>query len=45
MDSHFPDLERDVAARAGKARTALLFWLLGVPLPIILVIWLAKGCV
>jgi hypothetical protein len=28
----------------GKARTAILLWLLGVPLPIILIIWLLKGC-
>jgi hypothetical protein len=30
--------------RSGKARYALLLWLLGVPLPIILLIWLLKGC-
>ena len=36
---------RDLRARAGKARYALLLWLLGVPLPIILLIWLVKGCV
>ena len=28
----------------GKARSALLLWLLGIPLPIILLIWLLKGC-
>jgi hypothetical protein len=31
-------------SEAGKARSALLLWLLGVPLPIILLIWLIKGC-
>lgn len=30
--------------QAGKARTALLLWLLGVPLPVILIIWMIKGC-
>lgn len=30
--------------RAGKMRTGILLWLLGVPLPIILLIWLFKGC-
>ena len=29
----------------GKARYAILLWLLGVPLPIILLIWMVKGCV
>lgn len=29
----------------GKARYAILLWLLGIPLPIILLIWLIKGCV
>ena len=36
---------RNLRARAGKARYALLLWLLGIPLPIILLIWLVKGCV
>jgi hypothetical protein len=31
--------------QTGKARTALLLWLLGIPLPIILIIWMVKGCV
>jgi hypothetical protein len=30
---------------SGKARYAILLWLLGVPLPIILLIWMIKGCV
>jgi hypothetical protein len=30
--------------QTGKARTALLLWLIGVPLPIILIIWAVKGC-
>ena len=31
--------------RSGKLRSGLLLWLIGVPLPIILLIYLAKGCV
>jgi hypothetical protein len=30
--------------RAGKARTACLLWLLGVPIPVILLIYLLRGC-
>jgi hypothetical protein len=29
---------------AGKARTGILLWLLGVPLPLILLFFLIKGC-
>ena len=29
----------------GKFTTGLAFWLLGVPLPIILLVWLFKSCV
>lgn len=32
-------------ARSGKARTAILLWLLGVPIPLILLFFLIKGCV
>jgi hypothetical protein len=32
-------------APAGKARYAILLWLLGIPLPVILLIWAVKGCV
>lgn len=32
-------------SRAGKARTAILLWLLGIPIPIIILIFLVKGCV
>jgi hypothetical protein len=31
--------------REGKFTTGLAFWLLGVPLPIILLVWLFKSCV
>lgn len=31
-------------ARAGKLRTGCLLWLLGVPIPLILLIFLIKGC-
>jgi hypothetical protein len=30
--------------RTGKARTGILLWLLGVPIPIILLIFLIRGC-
>lgn len=30
---------------SGKVRHGLLLWLIGVPIPIILLIWLFKGCV
>jgi hypothetical protein len=33
-----------VASRPGKARTAILLWLLGVPIPIIILIFLLKSC-
>jgi hypothetical protein len=45
-----PDIIRTRLAAArrrheeGKLRTGLLLWLLGVPLPIILLIWAIKGC-
>jgi hypothetical protein len=41
MESNF----RDLPTQSGKARTGILLWLLGVPLPIILLIWAIKGCV
>lgn len=31
-------------ANQGKARTYLLLWLLGIPLPILLLILLFRGC-
>lgn len=31
-------------SRPGKARTAVLLWLLGVPIPIIILIMLIRGC-
>lgn len=30
--------------RPGKARTAILLWLLGIPLPLIIVFFLIRGC-
>jgi hypothetical protein len=30
--------------QAGKVRTGILLWALGIPLPIILIIWMVKGC-
>ena len=32
------------AAEAGRARTGILLWLLGVPIPIIIIIYLLRGC-
>lgn len=34
---------RDPGGEAGKAKTGILLWLLGVPIPIILLIWLLSG--
>jgi len=31
-------------ARVGKAKWGILMWLLGVPIPIILLIFLLRGC-
>jgi hypothetical protein len=30
--------------QAGKVRSGVLLWALGVPIPIILIIWALKGC-
>jgi hypothetical protein len=30
--------------QSGKVRTGCLLWLLGVPLPVILLIWAIRGC-
>jgi len=32
-------------ARAGKVRSSILLWALGVPIPIILLIALFRGCI
>ncbi|MGH7242713.1 MAG: hypothetical protein ACREJD_04790 [Phycisphaerales bacterium] len=32
-------------ARSGKARTAILLWLIGVPIPLIVLFFLIKSCV
>lgn len=31
-------------ARSGKISTAIILWILGIPIPIILLIFLIKGC-
>lgn len=33
------------SSRPGKARTAILLWLIGVPIPLIIVFFLIKSCV
>jgi hypothetical protein len=33
-----------IPSRPGKARTAILLWLIGIPIPIIILIFLVKGC-
>jgi len=33
------------ASRPGKARTGILLWLLGVPIPLIILFFLIKSCV
>lgn len=35
-----PAIDRE----SGKMRTGILLWLLGVPIPIILLIWLVSSC-
>jgi hypothetical protein len=30
--------------QSGKARTGILLWLIGIPLPLILLFYLVKGC-
>jgi hypothetical protein len=37
-------MSKHVQAESGKARTAILLWLLGIPLPVILLIFLLRGC-
>jgi hypothetical protein len=43
MKNHFPKLAALRARQEGKAGYILL-WLLGVPLPILFVIYLLRGC-
>ena len=31
-------------AQGGKVRTGVLLWALGVPIPIIIILWALKGC-
>lgn len=35
---------RRINTESGKVKTGILLWLLGVPLPILLLIWLLRGC-
>lgn len=37
-------MPRSLNPSSGKARTGLLLWLIGVPLPLILIFYLLKGC-
>jgi hypothetical protein len=37
-------MKRLLMHQAGKVRTGILLWALGVPLPLILIIWMVKGC-
>ena len=34
----------NIGARAGRAKTGILLWLLGVPIPVIILIMLVRGC-
>jgi len=36
-----PDIR---SRRSGKVKPMILLWALGIPLPIILIIWMVKGC-
>ena len=38
-------MKKELLVRSGKARTGILLWLLGVPIPIILLIFLVRSCV
>ena len=37
-------MSRKIQARAGKVKYALLGWLIGLPLPIILILLFFRGC-
>jgi hypothetical protein len=37
-------MNRDSWYQSGKVRPMILLWALGIPLPIILIIWLLRGC-
>ncbi len=39
-----PDVKQRVSQR-GKVRPLVLLWALGVPLPLVLIVWLVRGCV
>lgn len=39
------NLIRLIPSRSGKARTGILLWLLGVPLPLIIGFFLLRSCV
>ena len=45
MQGERPNPTTPSACRSGKARTAILFWLLGIPIPIIILIFVLKSCV
>ena len=45
MTTRDPDVSILAASRPGKARTAILLWLLGIPIPIIILIFVLKSCV
>lgn len=34
-----------MSSKAGKVRPGILLWALGVPIPLILLFWLMRGCV
>lgn len=39
-----PESDTDEQSRAGKVKYALLGWLIGLPLPIILILLFVRGC-
>ncbi len=39
-----PDVKSRTSQR-GKVRPLVLLWALGVPLPLVLIVWLVRGCV
>jgi hypothetical protein len=44
MTTRDSDASRTQASRPGKARTAILLWLLGIPIPLIILFFVVKSC-
>jgi hypothetical protein len=44
IDGHTPSLPNSRLVRSGKVRVGILLWALGVPIPLILLFFLIRGC-